>query len=183
MIDELLFAVKLEVVKNLVQPGKTLDVGCGDKVFTVHLPDPIGIDKYRECDHIYAKPDFWMDACDLKFPDNSFDNACFFDVLEHIPDVKLAIREAWRVLKPNGIVAVTDPNDAMLFWARMITLRWEQAFRGRRTPRRESEDSPGHIHKFGKDDLVKLMSPYFRLEKTMHRIIFNGYRFRRCKLN
>ena len=32
MIDELMFAVKLEVVKKLVQPGNTLDVGCGDKV-------------------------------------------------------------------------------------------------------------------------------------------------------
>ena len=81
-----------------------------------------------------------MDACDLKFPDNSFDNACFFDVFEHIPDVGLAIHEAWRVLKPNGIVAITDPNDSMLFWARILTFRWEQAFRGRRTPRRESED-------------------------------------------
>ena len=43
MIDELMFAVKLEVVKKLVQPGKTLDVGCGDKVFTVHLPNATGI--------------------------------------------------------------------------------------------------------------------------------------------
>ncbi len=179
MIDELVFAVKLGVVKGLVQPGKTLDVGCGDKVFTVHLPDPVGIDKYRECDHIHSIPDIWMDACDLKFPSNSFDNVCFFDVLEHIPNAGLAVREAWRVLKPNGLVAITDPNDCALFWFRLLCLRWRHAYMGRRTPRRESEDSPGHVHEFDGDKLVKLLSPYFRLEKTMYRIVFTGYRFRR----
>ena len=176
-----MFAVKLEVVKRLVQPGKTLDVGCGDKLYTVHLPNPVGIDAYHECDHICAKPDLWMDACDLKFEDNIFDNVTFFDVLEHIPEADVAIHEAWRVLKPYGIVAITDPNDSALFLARLLCLRWDQAFRGRRTPHRDSEDSPGHVHKFNKEKLVKLMSPHFKLEKTMYRIIFTGYRFRRIE--
>ena len=176
-----MFQTKLQVVKSLVQPGDTLDVGCGDKKYTVHLPNPTGIDAYKECDHIYADPDYWMDACDLKFPPNSFDNICFFDTLEHIPDADIAIKEAWRVLKPNGILAITDPNDSILFWARLVCLRPTHAFRGRRTPKRETEDSPGHIHNFDKDKLVKLVSPFFKLEKTMKRGIFTGYRFRRVE--
>jgi SAM-dependent methyltransferase len=180
MIDELMFAIKLDVIKKLVQPGKSLDVGCGDKKFTRYLPDPIGVDKYHECDHIRATPDIWMDACDLKFPDNTFSNICFFDVLEHVLEADVAVKEAWRVLKPNGILAITDPNDPMLFWARLFCLRPAQAFRGRRTPRRESEDSPGHIHQFNKDKLVELTAPLFKLEKVMHQVIFIGYRFRKC---
>lgn len=181
MIDQLMFRTKLQVVKALVQPGRTLDVGCGDKKYTVHLPDPIGIDAYKECDHIYANPDIWMDARDLKFPSGRFDNVTFFDVLEHIPEADIAIKEAWRVLRPDGILAITDPNDKMLFWARLLCLRRAQAFRGRRTKKREAEDSPGHIHQFDKDQLVELTSPFFRLEKVMRRGIFNGYRFRRIE--
>ena len=188
MIDSLMFKTKLNVIKKLVQPGKILDIGCGDKKYTVHLPNAIGIDKYKECDHIYSTPDIWMDACDLKFPDGSFMNVCLFDVAEHIPyddtiknvpGLETVIKEVWRVLEPNGVLIITDPDDFMLFWARLFCLRPIQAFRGRRTPRRESEDSPGHVHEFDKDQLVELMLPYFKLEKVMNRIIFTGYRFRR----
>jgi len=191
MIDEIMFRVKLQVVRNLVQTGKTLDVGCGDQKYTKFLPNPVGIDAYHECDHIHAKPDIWMNATKLEFPDASFDNICYFDVLEHIPfdnpdksepGLQTAVKEAHRVLKPNGIVAITDPNDSMLFWARILTLRFGQAFRGRRTPKRESEDSPGHIHQFNRDSLIKLMSPYFHLEMSISRLIFTGYRFRRSAI-
>ncbi len=182
MIDALVFKTKLQVIKALVQPGDTLDVGCGDKKYTVHLPNSIGIDAYKECDHIYADPDMWMDARDLKFPTWSFDNVCFFDVLEHIPEADVAIKEAWRVLRPNGILVITDPNDKALFWVRLLCLRPAHAFRGRRTPRRETEDSPGHIHQFDKDRLVELVSPFFELEKVMRRGIFTGYRFRRIEI-
>jgi len=182
MIDGLMFKTKLRVVKALVQDGDTLDIGCGDKQYTVHLPNPVGVDAYKECDHIHADPDIWMDARDLKFPDESFDNICFFDVLEHIPEADIAINEAWRVLREDGILAITDPSDSALFWARLLCLRFRDAFRGRRTPRREDEDSPGHIHKFNKRALEELVFPLFKLEKVMNRLIFTGYRFRRVTL-
>ncbi len=186
MIDQLMFRImfrtKLQVVKSLVQPGKTLDIGCGDKLFTAHLPDPIGIDAYKKCDHIRADPDIWMDARDLKFPAESFDTVCFFDVLEHIPEADIAIKEAYRVLRPNGVLAITDPSDAGLFWARLLCLRPIQAFRGTNTPRQNIEDSPAHIHQFNRNKLVELTSPFFKLEKVMRRGIFTGYRFRRVEI-
>ena len=50
------------------------------------------------------------DACNLPFPDASFDLVTLLDVLEHIPDDDRAAREAMRVLKPGGTLLVSTPN-------------------------------------------------------------------------
>ncbi|NUN66289.1 class I SAM-dependent methyltransferase [Pseudanabaena biceps] len=50
------------------------------------------------------------DATQLPFPDNSFDAVTMFDVLEHIPDDRRAVAEAFRVLKPNGFLMVSTPD-------------------------------------------------------------------------
>lgn len=41
-------------------------------------------------------------ATDLPFADETFDLVASRAVLEHLPDIHLALREAWRVLKPGG---------------------------------------------------------------------------------
>ncbi|MEA1786705.1 methyltransferase domain-containing protein [Arenibacter sp. GZD96] len=46
--------------------------------------------------------DVKADICDLPFPDHSFDVILCNHVLEHIPDDKKAMKELYRVLKPNG---------------------------------------------------------------------------------
>ena len=77
---------------------------------------------------------------------------------------------------------MTDPNDTMLFLVRLLCFRPSHALRGRRTSKRNSEDSPGHVHQFNKNKLIDLTTPHFRLEKTMNRGIFTGYRFRKNDL-
>ena len=59
------------------------------------------------------KPNFKfvpMDAMDLKFNDEQFDIVLAREVIEHLPEPERAIREAFRVLKPNGLFLVTSPN-------------------------------------------------------------------------
>lgn len=55
------------------------------------------------------------DATHLPFEDRSFDAVTMFDLLEHVPDHKQAISEALRVLKPNGCLLVSTPNENWRF--------------------------------------------------------------------
>jgi ubiquinone/menaquinone biosynthesis C-methylase UbiE len=50
-------------------------------------------------------------AIQLTYPDEYFDVIISISVIEHIPDNgdKLAIKELWRVLKPNGKLLITVP--------------------------------------------------------------------------
>jgi SAM-dependent methyltransferase len=50
------------------------------------------------------------DACAMPFEDGSFDRVIAAEVLEHIPDDEVAMREIARVVSPDGLVAVTVPR-------------------------------------------------------------------------
>jgi SAM-dependent methyltransferase len=55
------------------------------------------------------------DATKLPFPDNYFDAVTMFDLLEHVPDDRAAITEAFRVLKPGGFLLLSTPNENWRF--------------------------------------------------------------------
>lgn len=169
MIDKLVFRTKLNIVKKLLKGGDILDIGCGDKRYTRHIPNCIGIDVHEHYAGAKNCPDIFMDARDLEFSDSSFDGLMYLDVLEHIPEVDVVIKEAWRVLKPNGIMIVTDPNDTVLFWARLLCGRFKDAFKG----------SPTHVHRFDKEKMINMTRSLFKLEKVIYRGIFTGYKFRK----
>ena len=52
---------------------------------------------------------------DLPFADNSFDLVLATDVIEHVDDDRLALREVRRVLRPGGRALVTVPAFASLW--------------------------------------------------------------------
>jgi len=49
------------------------------------------------------------DVTRLTFPDGSFEAVLSFDVLEHVPDFKQALREFYRVLTPGGQALISVP--------------------------------------------------------------------------
>jgi ubiquinone/menaquinone biosynthesis C-methylase UbiE len=96
-----------------------LEVGCGTgnsrQIYAPLARTTIGIDLARDGLR-FAHDDFpensWLcaDAVQLPIADSSLDLVAFSSVLHHIPNYEDALREAYRVLKPEGFVFAFDPN-------------------------------------------------------------------------
>lgn len=64
----------------------------------------------------------------LPFPDGVFDAVILSEILEHIEDDVRGLQEVYRVLKPNGVVAITVPNANYPFWWDPINKTLETLF-------------------------------------------------------
>ena len=73
----------------------------------------IGLDSSEQAIRFCAEKKFGNvhhgDVCDLPFAEASFDLVLATDILEHVADDSLAMREIARVLKPGGWALVTVP--------------------------------------------------------------------------
>jgi len=49
----------------------------------------------------------------MPYPDNTYDSIVSFQVIEHIMDDELFIKEIYRILKPGGIALLSTPNILM----------------------------------------------------------------------
>jgi len=116
-----------------LRPGmRVLDCGCGPGTITVGLAsrvapgDVLGIDRDAKpfATAITAAqeagvPNVHFEAGDilnLSCRDASVDVVHFSCVLIHLPAPLDALKEAWRVLKPGGIVSVREPVFASMIW-------------------------------------------------------------------
>ena len=111
--------------------GKVLDIGCGPGHIALQLVtqkpelEVVGVDlsenmlkiaeEHRAVCSQGERVSFRMaDAKGLDFPDDSFDTVCSNTILHHIPDPVPFLAEAWRVLKPGGVLLIRDlfrPSD------------------------------------------------------------------------
>ena len=137
--------------------GSLLDVGC--------LNSPVGVEmkkKYPESrivalDHgdqliahfknLYPEVEYVVgDAYRLPFPDETFDYVVAGEILEHLDNPKMFVREAHRVLKDGGTMAISTPHEE---WNREQGGIW-------------------HVNTFTIDEIKKLMKDFVRFEKDLH---------------
>lgn len=117
-----LFKARLKVILNYVSNLESaLEVGCGYGGMTSVLNETfkklsaIDISK-NAIEHCHSLPKLKgvdlsiMDSNDLVFPDNTFDLVTIFDVLEHLQEPNITIKNIYRVLKQNGILILSTPN-------------------------------------------------------------------------
>lgn len=94
-----------QMVKDVLREcpnARVLDVGCGHGEWRYLFPVPA---QYTGLD-VVSRPGVSVVASAEKMPlpDNSFDLIFCNAVLEHIPDVRSAMSEMWRVLRQDGVL-------------------------------------------------------------------------------
>ena len=105
-----------EIVSELVPlSGFLLDVGCYNGSFSryLHRIKYVGVDVNRQAikEAKRRKIDVVLASCDfLPFRSESFDACSSIEVIEHLYFPGKAVREAHRILKPNGKLILTTPN-------------------------------------------------------------------------
>ena len=91
--------------------GRLIDIGCGDTPFRNQLPPAVV--QYDTLDLNVKRDDITyigsvMDMHMIK--DASYDSAMCFEVLEHVPNPFIAIREINRILKNDGLLIISVPH-------------------------------------------------------------------------
>ena len=125
-----LFARLLQEIRTRRAPGRLLDVGCASGLL-VHQAlqtgwEATGVEiSPLACRR--AKEEFGLDLfqgelAEACFPEAAFDVVTFVDVLDHLDDPLGQLREAYRVLKPGGLLVVRVPNFPVQSAVRRLSL-------------------------------------------------------------
>jgi len=101
----------------LQQDSLLADCGAGTGLFALEMSDVCRVvaidsqqDALRLAEQNVGKENVRRGSCvGLPLQDSSVDCITALDVLEHVEDDRLAVREFARVLKPGGVVVVTVP--------------------------------------------------------------------------
>ncbi len=90
--------------------GDLLDIGCGNKPYQPFFEGKLS--SYMGCDIIQSdknQVDIICPATDIPLPDNVKDTVFSTQVIEHVADHRKLLSEAFRILKPGGVIIVSGP--------------------------------------------------------------------------
>lgn len=123
----------LALLSAYIDGSRALEVGCGSgrlaQELSKHAREFYGFDisfesvkRARRCSYSGLPSDsannlfFVGNTLSLPFSDGFFDVIACSQVLEHVPNTAGALAEMWRVLKRKGIVSISVPNAAVVFY-------------------------------------------------------------------
>lgn len=92
--------------------GRVLDIGCAGKQAKDFLDEGVeylGMDDYFASIPYGTMHDVYAGAGNLPFSDESIDHILLLDVLEHVPDADMCLREIQRVMRPGGKLLLNIP--------------------------------------------------------------------------
>jgi SAM-dependent methyltransferase len=136
-------------------PGRALEVGCGEgviadrmqrrwgEVVALDLPDAGLRAEWRR----YPAPRFLhADAHALPFPDGRFDVVVAAEVLEHLPDPVLGLREMARVGRRHLVLSV--PQEPVFRSCNLLAGRYL----------RDLGNTPGHLNHWSRRGFVRFVA-------------------------
>ena len=119
---------RIEKLRRLwpLEGHRFLDVGCGNGSYTTEIAagfdEGVGVEieteRLNEFRQVLARRRDQrlhvaeMSAESLDFPDEYFDVVTAIEVIEHVIDLRQAVKEIYRVLVPGGAFLITAPNRA-----------------------------------------------------------------------
>jgi SAM-dependent methyltransferase len=152
---------RAELFRRLVGgPGRrVLDLGCRYGALTrayVQGNDVVGVDVDRDALAEAAKLGIetrWADVeHQLPFEDERFDVVVAGELLEHVRDPERLVAEAWRLLRPGGLLVGSVPNAFRL----LNRLRFLAGL--------PPERDPTHLHMFTPQDVEALLADFEDVE-------------------
>jgi len=162
-------------------PQRIVDVGCGDGAATHVLKrlDPrntvIGIDwSAAALEQARARGllviQGGIDGSGLPLPEASADVVIMSELIEHLVDTDAALDEAYRVLRPGGILLLSTPNLAAWFNRGLVGLGIQPLFSEvslRGIYGRPGHEVAGHLRLFTRRALVEFLTARgFRCERV-----------------
>lgn len=106
---------KVRLLDEYLVNGATLDVGCGNGLYGLHILSRGGsilqVDiTDRRDSRALALPFCAMDAQCLDLPDDSYDNVVAFDVMEHLDDDVLFLQNVRRICRKRLLLSVPNAD-------------------------------------------------------------------------
>jgi 2-polyprenyl-3-methyl-5-hydroxy-6-metoxy-1,4-benzoquinol methylase len=108
-----------EFVERLPENGRVLDAGCGTGYLSNKLIEDgfevvsvdVNEDRIEKGKELGRFEDVRVaDVQDLEFENKSFEGIISVEVIEHLPKPEKFIKEANRLLKPEGVLAIKTPQ-------------------------------------------------------------------------
>lgn len=163
-----------ELVRQHYQGGLILDIGCGNSLWNVDRYPVVGLDicqnmlqrNRRDMPFFYPlKADFFSP---LPIKKESVSMVVITEVLEHMAEYHLLVKEVRRVLKPDGVIVVSVPYEEFPGVWRFLFSFW-CAFKAWRDNDEYYRNRCGHTVRFGP---ARLRQAFTGLGKLKFRALY-----------
>lgn len=107
------------LVTRVARHGPILDVGCGSSRILRDLPGAVGLDiSFQKLRYMsrYGVPLVHGSVFALPFRDEAFATVVCSEVIEHIPESDIPLRELTRVLRRGGTLVLGTPDYGRFSW-------------------------------------------------------------------
>lgn len=154
------------LLSNMPRQGRVAEIGCGEgkllRTLSCHYPDLElhGFDIRAP----QVPPDIYTfhQLGDAEFPaeSDSFEAAILYDVLEHVPDPHLTLREVRRILRPDGqfIAFIPVEGDALSVYSLWRSILGPNTY----------VETKGHVNAFSRSGLIDLLQQYFAIKTVRY---------------
>lgn len=114
---EIMYRLDIQELESVRRSGRILDVGCGGGFLLWAMRsrwEKYGIE-LSETAAEHGRREFGLNIVSGRlteggFADDFFDVVNFRGVIEHMPDPLADVKEAYRILKKGGVIAISTPN-------------------------------------------------------------------------